>query len=269
MSVMEPYYNVIEINDKKALKRTLFSIGSNHSYVYRGQEDSNWTLKPSLERNIEFFNLENTRIRDYENNVIQKTESDCPNLNPIERIAKVQHYGGATRLIDFTREYAHALFFAFYNYPESDYASVWIISTENLPYIDRYILEEREGDLSLFEIDFQRNLEREKVFHFFIDEFQYSEEVNLDKFLENKMENYPGEMKQYKIAALDLIRNKQNEYEFNYQNNSGIKFFKPGEENPRDREVNEKLEEYFEKNFRLFKQKGLLLFSSDIGNSFE
>lgn len=57
---MECTYKIIEITTEEALKNALFSFsGDNRYFVYRGQADSNWTLKTSLERK---FNTQTIRI---------------------------------------------------------------------------------------------------------------------------------------------------------------------------------------------------------------
>lgn len=270
---MKCKYKIIKITNEESLKNTMFQFSGDTHFVYRGQGDCIWTLQTSLERKINVLNISSIDINGYESRIIQQYSDFFKNrakILPINIIANIQHYGGATRLIDFTREFAIALFFAFCDFP-SQCASVWALSRNNLPYISKAEINKHNGELSLFELDFQRNLEKEKIFHFYIEEFIHSEHSTRDEFIKEKMEDYPEEMKEYKIGALDLLASKESEIIFQYHAEHGIQSETLGEVSPRERFVQESLQQYCNEinNERLFNQKGLFLFSSNLHHSFE
>lgn len=270
---MKCKYKIIKITNEESLKNTLFIFSGDTHFVYRGQGDCIWTLQTSLERKINALNISSFDINGYESRIIQEYSdffNDRANLLPINIIANIQDYGGATRLIDFTREFAIALFFAFCDFP-SRCASVWALSRNNLPYVSKAEIDKHNGELRLFELDFQRNLEEEKVFQFFIEEFIYSEHSSLDEFIKEKMEDYPEEMKEYKIGALDFLASKESEINSQYQAEHGIQSEILGEVSPRERFVQDSLKQYCNEinNKRLFNQKGLFLFSSNFLHNFE
>ena len=216
------------------------------------------------------INTSSVDIKKYEERVVQEVKNKGSKLKPIEIIAEIQHYGGSTRLIDFTREFAFALFFAFCDFPR-DSASVWALSKKNLPFMGNYEINETDGDLSLFEIDFQRRFEEEKVFQFYVDEFVFSDHTSLQEFINEKMESYPKEMEEYKIGTLDFITSKEFEFTMQYQRKHEVQTVRPGEVNLKEKFVQESLKQYFIdiKNQRMLNQKGLFLFSSSFDHTFE
>lgn len=95
------------------------------AYSYRGQSNHEWPLKTSIER---FF--ENRKLligkTEIENKILQKYRTEFsifsqelgydPNSQkPLDALADIQHYGGPTRLLDFTSSFNTALFFATFN----------------------------------------------------------------------------------------------------------------------------------------------------------
>lgn len=260
---MDIDYYLVRITTEEALKNT-FQCFSGNYFVFRGQTDSSWTLKTLLERNIESLKLSSSNIGEYETRLIKdymnnkKTE-----FNPIEIISDIQHYGGATRLIDFTHNYKVALFFAFCDFPK-DFSTVWAISKNNLPFIGDYQIQEHHGELSLFDIDFQQQYEENRLFDFYIEEFVYSETQSIQDFINEKMKNYPNEMREYKIGALDILSSKELEYNLEYKGNFE-------DLNAREKFVEESMKNYLKKmkNQRIIKQEGLHLFSSNLNHTFE
>lgn len=80
------------------------------SLVYRGMQNLDWKLEPSLCRNHHY-------IADIEHNMIEEFICSRPRefeglSNSFDVVAKMQHYGLPTRLLDFTTNPLVALYFA-------------------------------------------------------------------------------------------------------------------------------------------------------------
>lgn len=270
---MELNYKIIEITTEAALKDALFTLsGKDKYFLYRGQSNNNWSLQTSLERKLENLNKTEMDIGKYEKLVVEECQNKDSNSFPIEIISKIQHYGGATRLIDFTHQFPVAVFFAFCDFPSQN-VSIWAISRRDIPYISYKQLEYNKGDLDLFEIDFQRRDQEEKVWDFYIDEFVFSSFTNIRDFINSKMEDYPEELKKFKIGSLDLLASKEDEFNWQYQMEHGIESWvvRLNELSPRDKFVQESLKHYCKDmdNERLYNQSGLFLFAPNNNYSFE
>ncbi len=164
---MEINYKAIEITTEEALKDVLFTLGRDDRYfLYRGQSNYKWELKTSLERKLENLGITEMDIGKYETLVVEECQIKDSNSFPIEPISTTQHYGGDTRLIDFTHRFSVALFFAFCDLP-SQPVSVWAISRRYMPFISYEQIKYSKGSLDLFEIDFQRRLQEEKVWDYY------------------------------------------------------------------------------------------------------
>ena len=80
-------------------------------YVYRGQADTAYIFSPSIERDQFDASLE-SRLIDMAKN---KRPNEFKTADKLTLLAKMQHYGLPTRLIDFTTNPLVALFFACQN----------------------------------------------------------------------------------------------------------------------------------------------------------
>ena len=121
-------------------------------YFFRGQGDAMWGLQTSLERKYSAYCQENLDSGAQEHNISADKKKFFTNafsraleykeeyaaiqtfsrltslprgLTNIEVLARMQHYGAATRLLDVTTSFLIALFFAFEEYGEQDRA-VWV-----------------------------------------------------------------------------------------------------------------------------------------------
>jgi len=89
-------------------------------YIFRGHASNEWHLKSSLERATEKYRENFSDILQDENQIIEKfisrahqyIQSPPQNQEIIEWLSIIQHYGGPTRLLDFTESFYVASFFA-------------------------------------------------------------------------------------------------------------------------------------------------------------
>jgi hypothetical protein len=88
-------------------------------WVFRGQEDATWSLSTALQRGATGENAK-ALITKIEEQIIEEFQRrahhfllDPPELTArMEWLALLQHFGGPTRLLDFTRSFYVAAFFA-------------------------------------------------------------------------------------------------------------------------------------------------------------
>lgn len=90
--------------------------------AWRGQADASWKLDPSLVRRWKqdrawmgpAYRLDERRLREHERHLIEQTREAGFSEPPgeLEMLARLQHHGGATRLLDCTKNAFTALWFA-------------------------------------------------------------------------------------------------------------------------------------------------------------
>ena len=145
-------------------------------YFFRGQADAKWGLQTSLERKYSAYRKESLESGVKEDNIsdnekkffanafskaleykeeyaaiqtFRRLSSLSKNLSSIEILARMQHYGATTRLLDVTTSFLIALFFAFEEYGEQDRA-VWIFNGsffyKNSGLIDKMVCFDLENE---------------------------------------------------------------------------------------------------------------------------
>ena len=146
-NIAEPQVYCFKITtwDSLCLCIRIFSDG-----FFRGHSNANWKLSTTLERRYSLYDkemnlrLNDPKLKEYDTEsfkgifskkllyteeyaAIQKYKrlNFLPeNLSDIKTLARMQHYGAATRLLDVTTSFLIALFFAFEEYGTQDRA-VW------------------------------------------------------------------------------------------------------------------------------------------------
>jgi hypothetical protein len=113
-------------------------------HVFRGQ-GQDWEIKSRLARILEKLKVEVGNYKNREHNIIDEFKARIElyrdfNINTkdyVECCSLIQHYGGPTRLIDFTDSFFVALFFAVENVESTHDAIVWGFADFILSDIDR------------------------------------------------------------------------------------------------------------------------------------
>ncbi len=109
----------------------------NNTYSFRGQSNFDWKLQTSFERFIENKNICIAKHH-IEEKILKQYKSECsiyskelgydPLIqNQFDSLSDIQHYGGQTRLLDWTSSFNIALFFAIFNNDFFDNASVYCL----------------------------------------------------------------------------------------------------------------------------------------------
>ena len=108
-------HEILHDSTEKLLKTTDKALLT-HTFklFFRGQANSNWAAVASLFRGDktgagkELYTEEGKYLK----NIYKKVEKEFKTLRGFSKMAKVQHYGGKTRLLDFTEDVEIAAFFA-------------------------------------------------------------------------------------------------------------------------------------------------------------
>lgn len=129
----------IHINDWETAVSVLKIINmKNPLWAFRGQSDSDWGLKTKFERegkqnklNTYFYSVcESNVITGFKRQAGQYIQNlPAPN-NTLDWLAIIQHYGGPTRLLDFTYSFYVATFFAIQH--ASSNSAVWSLNINYL-----------------------------------------------------------------------------------------------------------------------------------------
>jgi hypothetical protein len=106
-------------------------------WVFRGQRESSWELKTSLERaaddlHIPYSDLpaiEQGMLRKYRRNYAYYGTVEPKADSHIEWLSIMQHHGAPTRLLDFTYSPYVALFFAICDAQVTSACAIWAINT--------------------------------------------------------------------------------------------------------------------------------------------
>ena len=95
-------------------------IAGGRECIYRGQSNADWPLLSGAERRISggYKNTDTLALRDYHSDLLKEAKKkgfgirDGRPLSDLELLAELQHFGAATRLLDFTTSPLVALYFA-------------------------------------------------------------------------------------------------------------------------------------------------------------
>lgn len=127
------------------------------NYAYRGQENAEWGVESGASRRLNLTNIGRPQddqerfIRYHETELLDPARMDGYGveegrpLSDLELLAKLQHHGAATCLIDFTRNFLVAMWFACQPHKEKN-GKIFILNTsdeKNFLYLGEKKLELR------------------------------------------------------------------------------------------------------------------------------
>ena len=142
---------LVEVGELHEFSRLVRTLGTGR-WIFRGHADKNWRLASSLERQlvnrgiksinktvqnaINFIKYDKYRASDEMYAIDQfkrYANMKLPKLDHlVEWLAAMQHYGTATRLLDFTRSIYVALYFAFENRLSKADAAIYAVQYSKL-----------------------------------------------------------------------------------------------------------------------------------------
>lgn len=156
----------MKIRDKRSLSYYLEQIECNTSdygtYAFRGQENMNWPLESSATRRLRkyYYNKDLDAIPNFQINYIDYHKDILLNparlngfgiekgrdLSDLEILAKLQHFGAATGLLDFTKNRVIALWFACQD--DKYDGKVFIINTGSLKHFENITYEKTKEKIT-------------------------------------------------------------------------------------------------------------------------
>jgi FRG domain-containing protein len=105
-----------------------------HDWTFRGQQDATWMLDTTLQRaavsrrsSVLLTGAEEQMIEQFQRRAHQFLPDSPPRESLIDWMALIQHFGGSTRLLDFTRSFYVAAFFAVEK--ATTECAIWCIDT--------------------------------------------------------------------------------------------------------------------------------------------
>ena len=130
------FYQEHTLDNWDAIREVVSSLSP--KWIFRGQKESAWPLKSSFERAAEWAGCHSTKLRKIELDLFHQFrrrahlyyEKVPKESSVLEWLALMQHHGAPTRLIDFTKSFYVALFFAISEvaHRQSGTAAVWALN---------------------------------------------------------------------------------------------------------------------------------------------
>jgi hypothetical protein len=110
---------------------------SEKQWLFRGQKNSSWGLKSTLEREIVDFGIDMKQAPEIERGLLRKFRRQCHNYttnvpeedDSLEWLALMRHYGAPVRLLDWTYSFFVATYFAI-EFTEEAQCAVWAINMD-------------------------------------------------------------------------------------------------------------------------------------------
>ena len=90
----------------------IVGISTTGDYIYRGEPEHYSKVSSSLYRQYREMDVNKIDFETVQHEIIKEAKRYTSETEEIQILALLQHFGGATNLIDFTTDYLIALFFA-------------------------------------------------------------------------------------------------------------------------------------------------------------
>ncbi|UFH34539.1 FRG domain-containing protein [Flavobacterium acetivorans] len=120
-------------------------------FYWRGHSNAEWPLQTNLERQIDKTSCvpssELRILREFKRKQHLYESSKDIVTNDFERIAKIQHHGGPTRLLDFTKSLLVASYFCTEDFDDKNDGAIWGINISNVngahsnPEVEKMLIE--------------------------------------------------------------------------------------------------------------------------------
>lgn len=117
--------NMTQANSVEEYIKKFEKFESYDEIYYRGQLEKYETISPSVARNDDFKSYEHDIFKD----TLKYKKADFNDLKTFQILAKMQHYGIPTRLVDVTVDKLTALYFAVENYEDKSDSIVYVYVT--------------------------------------------------------------------------------------------------------------------------------------------
>lgn len=160
--MMREWYTTLTITSWEDLQReyeSRFAL-QGRRWVFRGQQNTQWDLKPSLERSAcDRVGLPSTTLPSVEAYLLTRFQRNLHRFqaripdadDQLEWLALMQHHGAPTRLLDWTYSCYIALFFALELAPLNSTCAVWAIDQVWL--FDHLARRREKGVRNAFRLD--------------------------------------------------------------------------------------------------------------------
>ena len=138
MNEKEKYYIEEKCEDiEKLLSLDVLKKGN---WVFRGQSNAEWSLEPSLFRHLKDNNIpednwvycETLMIEEFKRYGFKYLKNPPEPANHLEWLSIIQHWGGKTRLLDFTSNIFTAVYFACNELEKLTDSAIWCINLDKL-----------------------------------------------------------------------------------------------------------------------------------------
>ena len=131
----------------KNLKKINKHLADGSIYLFRGHQDSSYHIQPTI------FRLENKSEYDVFSYIMTKHYDEFVGMKPLEVLAKMQHLGVATRLLDLTQNPLVGLFFIVDSFHAKSKNINKDSSSESNEFIEKKGRNKKKGELQIFKYE--------------------------------------------------------------------------------------------------------------------
>ncbi len=146
---MKEYYKHIKFDKWSEYKE--LAEKSRLEWIFRGQSNSNWELRTTLERSniIENFpEFEDELLNEFKKGAKFYLKEESEPETTLEYLSMLQHYGAPSRLLDFSKSPYVAAYFAFEQATENtEEVAIWVVNKISLYQRSIYYFENKISHL--------------------------------------------------------------------------------------------------------------------------